>query len=103
METKMRIALVALVSLLSAGTGALAQSDFRGTVNEVTPAEETRAKAAITHAGYQPTEFQFAQAGNLFFTVSKGDEIYGATVTPRGEVFVSNGLPASRSADSRMD
>lgn len=92
----MRTLFVALVSLLSAGTGAFAQTpDFRGTVNEVNPAQAARDKAAIVQAGYQPTVLQFAQAGNLFFTATKGGDIYGATVTPQGTVYVSNGLPAS--------
>lgn len=92
----MRSVFAALAMLLSAAPGVLAQTpDFHDTVNEVTPAQEARAKAAITRAGYRPTVLEFAQAGNLFFTVTKGGDVYEATVTPQGAVFVSTGLPAS--------
>jgi hypothetical protein len=94
METNMRLAVLALGSLLSATTGAFAQTpDLRGTVNEATPAEVEQGRAAVTKAGYQPTVLQFAQDGNLFFTATKSGMVYGVTVTRSGQVYASNGLP----------
>jgi len=90
----MRFHMLALAALLSAGTSAFAQTpDFKGTVNEVTPALRARAEAAITKAGYRPTVLQFAQDGNLFFTATRNGQTYDATVTRDGKVYFSNGLP----------
>ena len=91
----MRMTLLALASLLSAGSSALAQTpDLRGTVNEVTPAQEERARAAVTHAGYQPTALESAQDGNLFYTATRQGDIYTVTVTRSGQVFASTPLKA---------
>jgi hypothetical protein len=90
----MRFLTLVLASLLLAGGSAFAQtSDLRGTVNEVTPAQAARARAAATHAGYQPTVLESAQDGNIFFTATRGGNIYEVTVTRSGQVFASNGLP----------
>ena len=97
----MRLGILALVSLLSAATGALAQtSQFRGTVNEVTPAQLERGRAAVTKAGYQPVVLQFAQDGNLFFTATKNGMNYTLTVTPPGQVYASSGLPENPPASA---
>lgn len=93
----MRTSCLALASLLSAASSALAQSpDFRGTVNEITPSQEEKARAAVVHAGYQPTVLEFGQDGNLFFTATRGGRVYEVTVTPSGQVFANNGLPATK-------
>jgi Tfp pilus assembly protein FimT len=93
----MRVLYPTLVSLLSIRSSAFAQTpDFRGTVNEVAPAQEERARAAVTHAGYQPTVLQAGQDGNLFFTAMREGNIYTVTVTRSGQVFVSTPLPEAR-------
>ena len=90
----MRFRIFALAALVSAGTSTLAQgAQFTGTVDEVTPAMKARGEAAVIHAGYRPTVLQFGQDGNLFFSATKGDETYDATVTRAGKVYVSNGIP----------
>jgi hypothetical protein len=89
----MRLAVLALGSLLSAATGAFAQTEFPGTVNEVTQAQLEQGRAAVTKAGYQPTVLQFAQDGNLFFTATKGGLQYSVTVTRSGQVYASTGVP----------
>ena len=95
----MRFRMLALAALLSAGTSAFAQTaDFRGTVDEVTPAMKARAEAAIVKAGYRPTTFQFAQDGNYFFSATKNAQDYGVTVTRDGKTYFSNGLPENNSA-----
>ena len=97
----MRFCILTLAALLCAGTSAFAQGvQFAGTVDEVTPAMKARGEAAVTRAGYHPTTLQFGQDGNLFFTATKGDETYDATVTRGGKVYVSNGLPTSASSRS---
>lgn len=87
----MRDAFLAAVMVAASATAAFAA---QATVNSYTQAEESRAKAAITKAGYQPDALAAAQDGNLFFTATKGGEIYQATVTASGKLFVSTGLPA---------
>ena len=95
----MRLGLLALASLLSATAGAYAQtSQLRGTVNEVTPAQLERGRAAVTKAGYQPGVLQFGQDGNLFFTATRDSMTYGVTVTRAGQVYASNGLPEKPAA-----
>ena len=95
----MRLGGLALVSLLSAATGALAQTgDFRGTVNEVTPAQLEHGRAAVTKAGYQPVVLESAQDGNLFFTATRNGMDYTLTVTRSGQVFASSGLPEKSAA-----
>jgi hypothetical protein len=89
------IPLATLAVLLAAE--AMAQASHHGTVNDVSETEINRARAAIVRAGYTPTVLQFAQAGNLFFTATKDGAVYGVTVTPSGETYFSNGLPAPRS------
>ncbi len=97
----MRFHMLALAALLSAGTSAFAQTpDFKGTVDEVTPALRARGEAAINKAGYRPAVLQFAQDGNLFFTATKNGQEYDATVTRDGKVYFSNGLPAGSSPPS---
>jgi hypothetical protein len=89
---------ISLLTLFFA-TAALAQAPTqRGTVNDVSQAQIARARVAITKAGYQPTVFQFAQDGNLFFTAIKDDNSYGITVTPSYQVYASAGLPLRASA-----
>ena len=97
----MRLGLLALVSLLSATTGAYAQTgEFRGTVNEVTQAQLAHGRAAVTEAGYQPVVLQFGQDGNLFFTATRNGMSYGVTVTRSGQVFASTGLPENAGTDA---
>ena len=97
----MRSVLLALVSLLSATAGAFAQtSQFRGTVNDVSPAQLERGRAAVTQAGYQPGALQFGQDGNLFFTATRNGMDYTLTVTPKGQVYASNGLPEKSTANA---
>ena len=60
----------------------------------VSEAQVTRARAAISDAGYQPTVLQFAQDGNLFFTAIKSGNTYEITVTQAEKLYVSAGLPS---------
>ena len=90
----MRLVSLALVSLLSATAGAFAQTpQFRGTVDEVTPAQLEHGRALVTKAGYNPVVLQFGQDGNLFFTATRNGMSYDITVTRAGEVYASSGLP----------
>jgi hypothetical protein len=84
----MRKPFLGAVMVVAGATGA-----FAATVNSYTPVQEDRAKAAIVHAGYRPDDLAAVQDGNFFFTATKGDELYQATVTSSGKVFVSTGLP----------
>ena len=88
----MRNILLAVVVIVAGAAPALAAPI---TVNSYTPAQEERAKAAIIKAGYRPDVLAAAQDGNLFFTATKDGEIYQATVTASGKLFLSTGLPAS--------
>ena len=67
-----------------------------GTVNAVSESEMTRAKGAISHAGYQPVVLEMAQDHNLFFTATKGGETYEVTVTPGAKLYVSTGISSGR-------
>lgn len=87
----MRRAFLAAIVII---TGAMPALAAPATVNSYTPAQESRAKAAIVRAGYQPDTLAAAQDGNFFFTATKGDELYQATVTASGKVLVSTPLPA---------
>ena len=69
------------------------------TVNSFTPAEEAHARSAVTEAGYKPSILEFAQAGNLFFTATRDDNIYEVTVTPSGKTFASTGLPVTNATN----
>ncbi|HXR94772.1 MAG TPA: hypothetical protein VN718_02775 [Rhizomicrobium sp.] len=90
----MRLGWLALVSLLSAASGAVAQTeDFRGTVDEVTPAQLEHGRAAVTKAGYRPVTLQFGQDGNLFFTAARNGMSYDVTLTRGGRVYAGSGLP----------
>lgn len=70
---------------------ALAASET--TVNFFSSAQDARDRKAIVEAGYKPTVLEFAQDGNLFYTATKGGDMYGVTVVPSGQVYASNGLP----------
>jgi hypothetical protein len=89
-EAEMRKPFLIAVMVVAGATAAFAA---QGTVNSYTPSQEDRAKSAIVHAGYRPDDLAAVQDGNFFFTATKGDEFYQATVTPSGKVFVSTGLP----------
>lgn len=96
----MRLVSVALASLLLTGTSAFSQTqNFRGTVDEVTPAQLEKARAAATHAGYRPRVLQFGQDGNLFFTADREGKSYDVTVSPSGQVFASTGLPENQASN----
>ena len=84
----MRNAFLAAMAIFAGTTPALAQA----TVNSFTPQQESRAKAEIASAGYRPDKLAAVQDGNFFFTATKGDELYQATVTSSGKVFVGTGL-----------
>lgn len=77
-----------MVPALAAGT----------TVNSFSPAQDARDRKAIVEAGYKPTVLEFAQDGNLFYTATKGGDMYGVTVVPSGQVYASNGLPEKNGA-----
>jgi hypothetical protein len=91
----MRNAFLAAVMVVANATAAFAAQT---TVNSYTQAEEGRAKAAITRAGYRPDTLAAAQDGNLFFTATKGGDFYQATFTASGKLFFSTGLPAPDTA-----
>ena len=63
------------------------------TVNDYTPAEQSRAEAAIRAAGFIPRGVVMAQDHNLFFNGEKEGKLYFMTVTPQGKVYP--GLPYS--------
>ena len=95
----MRLGILALVSLLSATTGAAADTpNFRGTVDDVTPAQLEHGRDLATKAGYRPVVLQFGQDGNLFFTAARNGMSYDVTVTREGQVYASNGLPEKGAA-----
>ena len=83
---------ICLAAALAAAP-ALAQT---GTVNDYSPAERTRAEAAIRAAGFVPRGVTTAQAGYLFFKAERDGKLYTITVSPRGEVYPSTpvALPA---------
>lgn len=86
----MRNAFYAAMMLLAGATPCLAA---QSSVNSFTPSEEAKARTAITQAGYTPGVLQSSQDGNFFITATKGSDFYTVTVTPRGQVFASTGLP----------
>lgn len=90
----MRNAFLAAMVLVAGTTSALAAP---ATVNSYTASQEDRAKAAIVKAGFQPDALAMVQDWNFFFTATKGGDVYQATVTAGGKVFVSTPLPASAS------
>jgi hypothetical protein len=67
------------------------------TVNSFSPAQDARDRKAIVEAGYKPAVLEFAQDGNLFYTATKGGDMYGVTVVPSGHVYASTGLPEKNS------
>lgn len=75
-----------------------AEVGLSGTVNAASESEIVRAKAAISHAGYQPGVLEMAQDHNLFFTATKAGETYEITVTPDRKLYVSTGLPSHGSS-----
>jgi streptogramin lyase len=81
----MRHALIAAAIIVS-GTASAFAAD---TVNSYTPAQEAKAKAALTRAGYTPGILTQAQDGNLWFDATKGGQTYTALVTSKGEVDIS--------------
>lgn len=78
-----KISLMAALLAVSA-TAALAQT---GTVNAYSAADEVKAKAAITAAGFTPGVVGSAQGGALFVTASKGADHFVVTVMPDGHVY----------------
>jgi adenosylcobinamide amidohydrolase len=71
-------------SLLVISSAAFAQD---GTVNAYTSADEAKAKAAVTAAGYTPGVIATAQNGNLFVRAMKDGQPYMITVTPDGHAY----------------
>jgi hypothetical protein len=92
----MRAVTMALTGMIATIAAASAQTGTPGTVNAVSDNEIARAKAAISHAGYQPVVLEMAQDHNLFFTAIKGGETYEITVTPDRKLYVSTPLAADR-------
>jgi len=90
------LALAGLIAVTGAAVGA--ETGTPGTVNAVSDGEIARAKAAITHAGYQPGALEMAQDHNLFFTATKGGDTYEITVTPDRKIYVSTGTPSRGSS-----
>lgn len=88
----MRVLMIALAGMMVATAASSAETGTPGTVNAVSEGEIARAKAAISHAGYQTGVLETAQDHNLFFTATKGGQMYEITVTPDKRLFVSTGL-----------
>lgn len=76
--------ILAAAVLAVSATAAFAQS---GTVNAYSSADEAKAKAAVTAAGFTPGVVASAQGGNLFVVATKGTDKYMVTVTPDGHVY----------------
>ena len=93
----MRNVLLAAAVIVAGTTAAIAAQT---TVNSFSPAQEGHAKEAITQAGYRPEALAAVQDGNFFFTATKGGDVYQATVTKNGKVFVSTGLAATENNSS---
>jgi len=85
---------LALTGIVALTVAVKAETGTSGTVNAVSDSEITRAKAAISHAGYQPGALEMAQDHNLFFTATKGGDTYEITVTPDRKIYVSTGTPS---------
>ncbi|MBV9549791.1 MAG: hypothetical protein JO256_08985 [Alphaproteobacteria bacterium] len=79
--TKMTLAATLLAFSAAA---AWAQS---GSTNAYSSADEAKAKAAVTAAGFTPGTVATAQAGNLYLSASKGADKYFVTVTADGHVY----------------
>jgi hypothetical protein len=92
----MRAITIALASLIAMTAAVSAETGTPGTVNAVSDGEISRAKAAITHAGYQPDALEMAQDHNLFFTATKGGDTYEITVIPGAKLYVSTPLTSDR-------
>lgn len=75
---------LAAAMLAVSATAALAQT---GTVNAYTAADEAKAKAAVTAAGFTPGVVASAQGGALFVTATKGADKFMVTVMPDGHVY----------------
>ena len=88
----MRVVMIALAGMMVTTAVNSAETGMPGTVNAVSESEIARAKSAISHAGYQPGVLEMAQDHNLFFTATKGGEIYEITVTSDRKLYVSTGL-----------
>ena len=78
-----KISLAAMLLAVSA-SAAFAQS---GTVNDYSRADEAKAKAAVTAAGFTPGVVATSQAGNLYLAATKGTDRFFVTVTPDGQVY----------------
>ena len=89
----MRAVMLAIAGMMIATGSSGAEIGMPGTVNAVSQSEIVTAKAAISHAGYQPGVLAMAQDHNLFFTASKGAETYEITVTPDKKVYVGTAVP----------
>jgi hypothetical protein len=83
--------------LAATATAAFAQA---GTVDAYTPADEAKAKAAVSAAGYTPGMVATAQAGNLFLSATKGADKYFVTVTADGHVYPGPALGAAPGPDA---
>jgi hypothetical protein len=100
--------MVGLMFMTGAAAPALAASALRSgagesvaaTVNDYTPAQERRARAAATRQGFAPGQVLMAQDGNLYLAATKGGENVHLTVTREGEVYpgVSNAPAAGGSS-----
>ena len=94
----MRAIMIALAGMMLTTTANSAETGMPSTVNAVSESEIAGAKAAISHAGYQPGALEMAQDHNLFFTATKGGETYEITVTPGKKLYVSTGVPSHGSS-----
>ena len=94
----MKVVMIALAGMMLTTAAISAETGIPGTVNVVSENEILRAKAEISHAGYQPGVLEMAQDHNLFFTATKGGETYEVTVTPNRKLYVSTGLPSHGSS-----
>jgi hypothetical protein len=68
------------------------------TVNDYTPAQEQRARAAATRQGYRVDKVIMAQDGNLNFTATKGGQNVQLTVTREGQVYAATAIPPATPA-----
>src|SRR5665213_840269 len=93
----MKTIYLAAALLAATATAAFAQA---GTVDAYTPADEAKAKAAVSAAGFTPGAVATAQAGNLFLSATKGADKYFVTVTADGHVYPGPALGSVPGPDS---
>ena len=87
----MKKILVTAALLAVSATAAFAQT---GTVNAYTSADEAKARAAVTAAGFTPVAVASSQGGALFIRSTKGTDTYFVTVLPSGQVIAGQPLGA---------